>query len=98
MDQRLIYLLFLLLLGLLIYLLLRLRRLEELIRGYKWKNQEGVGAWSRSRKPLLLLIALVQALYFLVDWLLLRDFQFHHILLALVSIGLPLYFYFTDDG
>ncbi len=96
MERRFAFLLFLFFLGILIYFLLRLRRWEKTVRGYKWKNQEGVGTWSRSRNPLFLFIAGVQTIYFLSDWLL-GGFQWQDLYLVFLTIGLPLYLYFANN-
>lgn len=96
MGRWLVYLLILFLLCLLVYLLSSFHRLDKGGRNYKWKNQEGVGAWSRSRDPKFLLLALITALYFLVDWLG-GGFQIWDIYLATITLGLALYAYFYHD-
>ncbi|MGT2756642.1 hypothetical protein [Streptococcus ovuberis] len=96
MQVWLVYLLFLIVLLVLIYLLWRLNRLEGLLKHYKCKNQEGVGALSRTRNPFFLLLALIQLLYTLLDWKQ-NGLESTDVYRAILLIGLPLYLYFTQD-
>ncbi|MET3558593.1 Ca2+/Na+ antiporter [Streptococcus rupicaprae] len=96
MQVWLIYVLFFLVLLVLLYLLWRLNRLEGLLRRYKCKNQEGVGALSRTRNQFFLLLALIQLLYTMLDWQQ-NGLQTADIYRALLLIGLPMYLYFSQD-
>lgn len=79
------------------YVLWRLRRLEDLVRHYKLKNQEGVGAWSKTRNPLFLLLAVLQGIYCVLH-IAYQGFESMDIYRTLFLVGLPLYLYFRDDA
>lgn len=98
MQLTRLQLIVILLIIVIVYLFWRLQRLEKLVRGYKFKNQEGVGAWTKSKNHFFLLLAGFNSLFFLSDWLA-GGFQPSDIISALSMVGLPLYFYFFfDDG
>ncbi|MGT2785769.1 hypothetical protein [Streptococcus merionis] len=96
MQERWLYVLIAMVFILLIYLLRRMRRLENLVRHYKFKNQEGVAAWTKTRNPLFLILAVIQGLYCLGD-LIYTGFQPSDLYRFLILVGLPLYLYFSDD-
>lgn len=89
-------LIWVILFSIILYLLWRLRRLGDEIRGYKSKNQEGVGAWTKSRNQAFLLLAAINSVYFVLDWLS-GGFQLLDLCSVSVMVGLPLYFYFFGD-
>lgn len=96
MPKLWIYLLVAVVIVVIIYLLWRLKRLENLVRHYKFKNQEGVGVWTRTRNPLFLILAFFQGIYCLADWIY-TGFEPSDIYRFLILVGLPLYLYFRDE-
>ncbi|MDQ0221508.1 hypothetical protein [Streptococcus moroccensis] len=96
MTKVWLYVLIVSVIVILIYLLWRLNRLENLVRHYKLKNQEGVGAWTRTRNPLFLVLAFFQGIYCLADWIN-TGFEPSDAYRFLLLVGLPLYLYFRDD-
>ncbi|MBY5033680.1 hypothetical protein K6V78_01095 [Streptococcus gallolyticus] len=83
--------------GILVYLLVRLKKLEDLIKGYHLKNQEGAGALSKSRNPLYLFCALVCFLPNVITWLLAGFSKYSWIGLLPVLLFLYLYACQNED-
>lgn len=96
MDKGLLYLILGGILVILCYLLWRLNRLEQLLKRYKCKNQEGLGALSRTKSPLWLFLALFQLVYVVFE-MVQKGFEWISIYRALFLIGLPLYLFFRDE-
>ncbi|HFZ6201247.1 TPA: hypothetical protein ACGPNO_000020 [Streptococcus agalactiae] len=67
MDYKLVMII--LILVILIYLLLRLHYLEELLKHYHFKNDEGVCSLSRTKNLLYLLMAMITFLPNLINWI-----------------------------
>ncbi len=67
MDYKLVMII--LILVILIYLLLRLHYLEELLKLYHFKNDEGVCSLSRTKNPLYLLMAMITFLPNIINWI-----------------------------
>lgn len=96
MDKSLLYLILGGILVILCYLLWRLNRLEQLLKRYKCKNQEGLGALSRTKSPLWLFLALFQLVYVVFE-IIHKGFDWISVYRALFLIGLPLYLFFRDE-
>ncbi|MCP1638829.1 hypothetical protein J2T50_000524 [Streptococcus gallinaceus] len=81
--------------GVFIYLLLHLKKLEDWIKGYHLKNQEGVGALSKSRNPFYLFCIFVSASANVISWL--YNGLDRYTLLGLLPTLLFCYLYFCQD-
>lgn len=95
MDSILIYIC-LIGFAFILYILYRLKRLEDLIRGYKLKNQEGAGALSKSRSPLYLFLAFICFIPVVLDWFV-NGFNGQRLILILPSF-LMAYLYVYGDN
>lgn len=96
MQVYFLYSLLVLVLFLVFYLLWRLNRLERLLRHYKCKNQEGVGALSQTKNPFFLFLALFQLVYAVMDWYK-NGIQPRNFYQSVLLIGLSVYLYLTQN-
>lgn len=95
MDMRVLVFIVIVMVIVLVYLLYRLNRLEQYLKHFHLKNQEGTGALSRSKDPIYLLVAVLLSLPFLLDFIAngLKPSQ----LTGLFIIAMMLWFYFSGD-
>ncbi|MEY8435817.1 hypothetical protein AALA56_08425 [Streptococcus hyointestinalis] len=93
MDMRV--LVFIVIVIVLFYLLYRLNRLEQYLKHFHLKNQEGTGSLSRSKDPIYLLMAVLLSLPFFLDFVA-NGLKPSH-LTGLFIIVMMLWFYFSGD-